>query len=53
LAEKNISEEEYNGGTLADKSRLVEAFEKSKQGMISPFDLIRCSYPVVFIRCLI
>ena len=30
LAEYNISEEEYNGGSLEDKARLVLAFEKSK-----------------------
>jgi hypothetical protein len=30
LAENNISEEEYNGGSLEAKAKLVEALEKSK-----------------------
>jgi hypothetical protein len=35
LAENNISEEEYNGGSLEAKAKLVEALEKSKsQGII-------------------
>jgi hypothetical protein len=38
LAEYNISEEEYNGGSLEIRAKLVEAFEKSK------------SHGIIFIR---
>jgi hypothetical protein len=41
LLEKDITEVEYNRGTLDDKAKLVEAFVKSKQGKTSFIALIR------------
>jgi hypothetical protein len=32
LSKKGITEDEYKGGSLGDRVKLVEIFEKSKQG---------------------
>ena len=46
LAENNISEEEYNGGSLEAKAKLVEAFEKSKsQGEL----FVHCVFSLVLL----
>ena len=40
LAENNISEEEYNGGSLEAKAKLVEAFEKSIYSLCLQFGAV-------------
>ncbi len=54
LSKKGISEDEFRGGSLKDKTALVETFEKSKQSkksiicFYSSFFALFLSFPVYY-----